>query len=50
MAGAIIVTTRKPGEEWETDLNAGYGSSNSYNGSIWTGGPVADDVKVSLNA
>ena len=50
VAGAIIVTTRKPGEQWETDLSAGYGSSNSYNGSIWTGGPVADDVKVSLNA
>ena len=50
VAGAIIVTTRKPGEEWETDLSAGYGSSNSFNGSVWTGGPVADDVKVSLNA
>ena len=50
VAGAIIVTTRKPGEQWETDLSAGYGSSNSFNGSVWTGGPVADDVKVSLNA
>ncbi len=38
LAGALILTTRKPGEEFEADLKAGYGSDNSYNGSIYLGG------------
>jgi iron complex outermembrane recepter protein len=50
VAGAIIVTTRKPGDTWETDLSAGYGTDNSYKGAVWTGGPVSENVRVSLDA
>jgi iron complex outermembrane receptor protein len=50
VAGAIIVTTRKPGDTWQSDVTAGYGTDNSYKGSIWTGGPISDNVRVSLDA
>jgi iron complex outermembrane recepter protein len=50
LAGALILTTRKPGEQWDTDLMAGYGSDNSYRGSFYMGGPIADTVKGSISA
>ena len=50
VAGAMILTTRKPGDEWETDITAGYGTDNSYRASIYTGGPLGGDVKGSLSA
>ncbi|RPI11921.1 MAG: hypothetical protein EHM60_13120, partial [Lysobacterales bacterium] len=50
VAGAFILTTRKPGDEWGTELVAGYGSDSSYRGSIYTGGPLTDDVKGSISA
>jgi len=50
LAGALILTTRKPGDAFEADLKAGYGSDNSYNGSIYLGGPISDSVKGSLSA
>jgi iron complex outermembrane receptor protein len=40
LAGAIILTTRKPGDEAEVELEAGYGSDSSYKGSFYVGGPV----------
>ena len=43
VAGALIMTTRKPGDEWDTDVVAGYGSDNSYRASLYTGGPIAGD-------
>src|SRR5215208_3984435 len=33
VAGALIMTTRKPGDEWDFDVTAGVGSDNSYKGS-----------------
>jgi len=50
LAGALILTTRKPGEEFEADLKVGYGSDNSYNGSIYLGGGLTDGVKGSISA
>lgn len=50
VAGAMIMTTRKPGDEWETDVAAGYGTDNSYKASIYTGGPIAGDVKGAISA
>ena len=40
LAGALIMTTRKPGDEFEGEVQAGYGNDNSYKGSIYLGGPV----------
>jgi iron complex outermembrane recepter protein len=50
LAGALIVTTRKPGDEWERDLRAGFGSDDSYNGNFYAGGPLGDSVKGSFSA
>ena len=50
VAGALILTTRKPGDEWDTDVTAGYGSDNSYKGSFYVGGPLTDGVKGSISA
>jgi iron complex outermembrane recepter protein len=50
LAGALILTTRKPGDEFEAELKAGYGSYSSYNGSIYLGGALTEGVKGSLSA
>ena len=50
VAGALIMTTRKPGDEWGFDITAGVGSNNSYKGSIYAGGPIAGSVKGAFSA
>ncbi len=40
VAGALILTTRKPGDEFEADVKAGYGSDNSYTGQHLPGRPA----------
>ena len=49
VAGALIMTTRKPGDAWASEVTAGYGSDNTYKGSIYVGGPIADGTKGSLS-
>jgi len=44
VAGALIMTTRKPGEEWDVDLTAGIGSDSTYKGSIYAGGPIGGNA------
>ena len=50
VAGAIIMTTRKPGDEAEFEVGAGYGSDNTYKGSLYMGGPLGGSAKGSLMA
>ena len=51
VAGALIITTRKPGDEWDSEVKAGYGTQNTYNASFYTGGPLGSTgVKGSLSA
>src|SRR5688572_4450722 len=50
VAGALIMTTRKPGDEWGFDVRAGVGSDNSYKGSIYAGGPIAESIKGGFSA
>jgi iron complex outermembrane receptor protein len=50
VAGAMIISTRKPGDTWGSEIKAGYGSYNSYNASFYTGGPLTEGVKGSLSA
>jgi iron complex outermembrane recepter protein len=50
LAGALIVTTRKPGDEFEADVTAGFGNYSSYNGNVYIGGPLTDGVKGSVSA
>ncbi len=49
LAGALIMSTRKPGDDWQTDVDAGWGSAGSYNGGLWTGGPLGDTVRGALS-
>ena len=50
VAGAIIMTTRKPGDEAEFEVGAGYGNDNTYKGSLYMGGPLGGSAKGSLMA
>ena len=50
LAGALIMTTRKPGEELEVDLTGGIGSDSTYRGSIYAGGPLSDNASGSIAA
>ena len=50
VAGAFIVTTRKPGEELEAEVRAGYGTQNSYDASLYVGGPISGTVRGSIGA
>jgi len=50
VAGALIMTTRKPGDEWDGEIIAGLGSDDSYRASIYAGGPLTDTVRGSAAA
>jgi iron complex outermembrane receptor protein len=50
VAGAMIITTRKPGDSLEMDVTAGYGSDNTYKGSLYLAGPLADGTSTSIGA
>jgi iron complex outermembrane receptor protein len=50
LAGAMIITTRKPSEIGQFEVGAGYGSDNSYKGSLYFSGPIGDNAKGSLSA
>jgi iron complex outermembrane recepter protein len=50
LAGALIITTRKPGDELEGEVVAGYGSDSSYRGSVYIGGSFMDGMKGSVSA
>lgn len=50
LAGAIIITTRRPTDEFELDVGAGIGSDNSYKANFWAGGALSDAAKGSLSA
>ncbi|HVN43185.1 MAG TPA: TonB-dependent receptor [Steroidobacteraceae bacterium] len=48
VAGAIIITTRKPGDELSGQADFGYGNFNTYHGDFYIGGPLASGVKGQL--
>jgi len=50
VAGAVLVTTRKPGEELSGEVKVGGGSDGSAKGSLRLGGPLGDSVRGSLAA
>ena len=43
-AGAINITTRKPGDEWEGNLTTGVGSNDHQELSFGVGGPLSDTL------
>jgi len=44
VAGAIIVTTKKPGDEFEAEVSGGVGNNSSYKASAMVSGPLSDSV------
>lgn len=49
-AGAIIITNRKPGDEFEGEFKVSGANDDSYYASAYVAGPVSDRVGVSLQA
>lgn len=49
VAGAMIISTRKPGDEFAADVSVGAGSDASYKGNFWVGGPVNENLKLSAS-
>jgi iron complex outermembrane receptor protein len=49
LAGAIIMTTRKPSDEAEFEIGAGIGNNNAYKGNLYLTGPLGDNARGSLS-
>lgn len=49
-AGAIIVTTRKPGDTFEGEMKAGYAEDETMTGAVSVGGPLGDTTRFRLSA
>jgi len=50
VAGALIMTTRQPGDSMEFDLGGGYGQYNSFKANAYLGGPIGDNARGSVSA
>jgi iron complex outermembrane receptor protein len=50
LAGAIILTTRKPSDKFTLDIGAGAGSDATYKGNLYLSGPFGERAKGSLSA
>ena len=48
VAGAMIISTRKPTDKLELDLGGGYGQFNSYKANLFVSGPITDETKGSF--
>ncbi|MDG2243304.1 MAG: TonB-dependent receptor [Rhodospirillaceae bacterium] len=49
-AGAIIVTTKAPGDEWEGSVLASYGNWNAMKLQGGIGGPLTDNIGIRVSA
>jgi iron complex outermembrane receptor protein len=50
VAGAMIISTRKPGDTVEFDVGGGYGQYNSYKLNAYLGGPIGENTRASVAA
>jgi iron complex outermembrane recepter protein len=50
LAGAIIITTKKPGDTFEGNAKAGAGNHGQYTGNLDLSGPLSDGVAGSIGA
>jgi len=48
-AGAIVLTTRKPGEDWEGKVRGSYSSNDTFNGAALISGPLNDSLGIVVN-
>jgi iron complex outermembrane receptor protein len=49
-AGAIVITTKQPGDETEGSMSAGMGNFGSSRMSVGLSGPFSDELKFALSA
>ncbi|MEM7568760.1 MAG: TonB-dependent receptor [Pseudomonadota bacterium] len=49
-AGAIVMSTRKPGEEWEFFGEASYGNNDTVTGAVTAAGPINDSTGILVSA
>ncbi len=49
VAGAMIITTKKPGDHFDADANIGYGNKNTQTANFYVGGPIADGVSAGIS-
>jgi iron complex outermembrane receptor protein len=50
VAGAIIIDTRKPGDDPEFDATVGYGNYTSTKANIWVAGPIVEGLDAGISA
>jgi iron complex outermembrane receptor protein len=50
LAGAVILTTRKPADEPEFEVGAGFGRYDSYKGHLYMSGPLGNAARGSVYA
>jgi len=50
VAGAMIISSRKPGDSAEFDVGIGGGEFGSFKGNVYLGGPLGDTARGSISA
>ena len=50
VAGAMILSTRKPGDRFEADVGIGAGNHSLKKANFWVGGPVTEGMRASASA
>ncbi len=50
LAGAIIISTRKPTDRLEADATVGYGNKNTQKANFYVAGPLASGIDASVGA
>jgi iron complex outermembrane receptor protein len=50
VAGAMIITTKKPGDEFEADGKVGYGNKNTQIANLYVAGPIAEGISAGVGA
>ncbi|MFM7065509.1 MAG: TonB-dependent receptor, partial [Gammaproteobacteria bacterium] len=50
LAGAIILSTRKPGDEFAADLSVGVANKGTVKGNLYVSSPLGDNASGSLSA
>ena len=50
VAGAMIITTKKPGDHLDAEAKIGYGNKNTQTASLYVGGPLAPGLSGDIGA
>ena len=48
-AGAIVISTKKPGDFWEGDVKASYANDKTWDAAAFIAGPVGDNLGIVIN-